>query len=156
MLMFNYKKCPRCGEKNLRNAVKCSYCGLIFERLKWATNSAGKKMLIKGKKNNVVYTTVMPNDLKRYKVLLMCIFLGLWGAHCFYVGRYKKAITMLCLGIVFIISGILSINGLIPVSIGTLIYLIVGALGIMWIFDIVNICIGRFKVPVSIEVVEGK
>ena len=63
---------------------------------------------------------------------------------------------MLCFGIVFIVSAILSINDLIPVSIGTFIYLIVGALGIMWIFDIVNICINKFKVPVSIELVEGK
>ena len=154
--MFDKKKCPRCGEKAPKNAVKCSYCGLVFERLKWATNSAGKKMLHLGKKNKVVYTTEMPSDLKRYKVLLMCIFLGLFGGHCFYVGRIKKGIVMLCFGAVFLVGAILSINNLIPVSIGTIIYLIVGALGIMWIFDIVNICVKKFKVPVSIELVEEK
>ncbi len=149
--MLNYKKCPRCGEKSLKNAVKCSYCGLIFERLKWATNRAGKKMLRAGKKNRVVYTSILPNDLKRYKILLMCIFLGLWGGHLFYVGRLKKGIVMLVFGIIFIVAGILSMNGLIPVSISTFIYIIVGANGIMWLFDIFNICIKKFKVPVSIE-----
>lgn len=154
--MFNDQKCPRCGEKNAKMAVKCSYCGLIFERLKWATNKAGKKMLHLGKKNKVVYTTKLPSDLKMYKILLMCIFLGLFGGHCFYVGRFKKGILMLCFGIVFIIGAILSMNNLIPVSIGTFIYIIVGALGIMWVFDIFNICIKKFKVPVSIELVEEK
>ena len=113
-------------------------------------------MLRMGKKNKVVYTTEMPSDLKRYKVLLMCIFWGLFGGHCFYVGRLKKAIVMLCFGVVFVVGAILSINNIMPTSIGTFIYLIVGALGIMWIFDIVNICIKKFKVPVSIELLEEK
>ncbi len=154
--MFNTKKCPRCGEKNAKIATRCTYCGLIFERLKWATNSAAKKMLSLKKKDKVVYVTDMPSDLKRYKLLLFCIFLGLFGAHCFYVGRYKKGITMLVFGLVFIVGAILAINGVMPVSISTFVYIIIGAHGLMWLFDIFNICVKKFKVPVSILLTEER
>lgn len=154
--MRNYKRCPRCGEKNAKNALRCCYCNLIFERLNWATNSAGKKMLKQGKKNKVVYVTEFPSDLQRHKVLLLCLFLGLWGGHCFYVGRLYKGIYMLISGTIYLIGGVLSIMSVLPQTLGTVISIFVGILGFIWLFDIFDICVKRFKVPVYIDFTEEK
>ena len=154
--MFDTKKCPRCSEKMPKNALKCSYCGLIFERLKWATNKAGKKMLKKKEKDKVVMVTDFPSDISRYKLLLIAIFLGIFGGHCYYVGRIKRGIYMTISGIVFVVGLVLSINSMIPESINSLVQILVGILGFMWIFDVFNICIKKFKVPVSIDYWEEK
>ena len=139
-----------------QNAVKCSDCGLVFERLSWATNSAGKKMIKQGKKDKVVYVTTFPSDLKRYKVLLMCIFLGLFGGHCFYVGRQIRGVFMLIGGMFFIVGGTLAVLSVMPQAISSIVSIIVGSLGFVWIFDVVNICIKKFKVPVYIDFSEEK
>lgn len=85
------KKCPRCGEKCLFNAPKCPECGLLFSRLSLVTNKAGKRCVRKHQKDKVLYVSSWPEDAKRWKALLLCGFLGLYGAHNFYLGRYIKA-----------------------------------------------------------------
>ena len=154
--MKNTIKCPRCKEKNLKGAEKCLYCNLIFSRLQLATNKAGKKMIAMGQKDKVIYVKEFPSDLKRWKVLLIAIFGGLFGAHHFYVGRYIKGLLMLIGGCVFLIGATLSSLSIMPEAIYTLVGLIVGILGFVWLFDILDICIRRFKVPVYIDVLEVK
>ncbi len=113
-------------------------------------------MIKAGKKDKVVYVREFPSDLKRWKVLLIAIFGGLFGAHQFYVGRYIKAMFMLFGGCIFLIGATLSSLSIMPESIYTLVGIIVGILGFAWLFDILDICIGRFKVPVYIDVSEVK
>ena len=148
------KKCPRCGEKNLEQSLKCVDCGLVFERLSWATNKAAKKIAKKGKKEKVVYVTKVPSDLKKWKLILYVIFTGFMGGHYFYVGRYSKAAIFLLLGTIFIVGFTLSSMSLLQ---GGLVYffgLITGGLGIAWLMDILNVCIGKFKIPVYIDINE--
>lgn len=145
------KKCPRCGEKNLEQAIKCADCGLVFERLSWATNKAAKNIMKEGKKNKVIYVTKTPSDIKKWKLILLVIFTGLYGGHYFYVGRYAKATVFLTLGALFLVGFILSSLSLLK---GGLLYFfgpITGCLGIAWFVDILNVCISKFKIPVYID-----
>ena len=150
--MINMRqKCPRCGTKHLEHDVRCTGCGLIFERLKLATNKDAKIAIKEGNGKDVVYIKDTPSDLKRSSLILYTIFLGFFGAHCFYVGRYKKAFLMLVFGLVSIIACYLSIKSITPTSIKTLLMLITGIQTFMWLFDVVDVCIYRFKIPVYIK-----
>lgn len=145
------EKCPRCGTKRLENDTRCYGCGLVFERLKYATNSSAKEKIKKGEGKDVVYVRSTPSDLKRYKLILLTIFTGLFGGHCFYVGRYKKAVTMLILGIVAIIASYLNVTGKTPIQIKTLLVILTAVVSFMWFFDIFDVCVFRFKIPVYIN-----
>lgn len=148
--------CPRCNEKMPENSVRCTSCGLIFDRLNYATNSAGKKMIRNGNRDKVVYVKKLPSDVKKWKLILMGVFTGLFGGHCFYVGRYVRGIIMLFGGIIAIVSGVLASFSLLPESIFTLCGMISGVMFIVWLFDVINICFSKFKVPAYIEKTEVK
>ena len=145
------KKCPRCQQKNLEQAIKCSSCGLIFERLERATNVAAKKVIKQGYKEKVVYVTNTPKDLKRATLIILTIALGIFGAHCFYVGRNTKGIIMLCLGTLSLIMGMLSIMNMITTGLAYLLSFIVGVNALIWLLDCLDVCIFRFKIPVYID-----
>ena len=146
--MILKQKCPRCGTKHMEQELQCDQCGLIFERLNYATNKDAKKAIKEGKANQVVYIKNTPSDVKRYKLVLFAIFLGFFGAHCFYVGRYKKACVMLVMGLISVVAGILAITKMTPIEIQTLLLLITASQTFMWLFDVVDVCIFKFKIPV--------
>ena len=137
-----------------KDTAVCPDCGLIFERLNLATNKAGKKMINHGKRDKVIYVNDFPSDLNRYIVFTLALFLGLFGAHCFYVGRYIKGTLMAFGGVVTILGTILSALSIMPESINTLVLLIVGVQGFTWLIDCLNIGIKKFKVPVYIDLTE--
>ena len=58
------------------------------------------------------------SDKRKTTALWLCIFLGIFGAHLFYVGRIGK-------GILYLFTG--------------------GLLGIGWLHDIYSIAIGSFR-----------
>lgn len=62
--------------------------------------------------------TTNTSHKSRKIALLLCVFLGVFGTHNFYVGRYGR-------GIFFLLTG--------------------GGFIVGWLFDIMNICLGRFK-----------
>lgn len=110
-------RCPNCGAPMQSN--ECSYCHYV-EPVE--SESAVKNVVI-----NNVYTTqvqtgknyvtvVSPKD--KMVTLLLCIFLGCFGAHYFYVGRIGK-------GILYLFTA--------------------GLMGIGWLVDIVVILCGNFK-----------
>ncbi len=145
------EKCPRCGTKHLEHDIRCSECGLVFERLKDATNSAAKEKIKAGEGKDVVYIRKTPSDIKRYKLILLAIFTGFFGGHCFYVGRYKRAFTMLILGIFAFIAFYFNITNTTPVQIKTLLTIITAVVTFMWLFDVFDVCVHRFKIPVYIK-----
>lgn len=49
------------------------------------------------------------SDKKKGTALILCIFLGIFGAHYFYVGRFGKGILYLFTGGLFIIGWIVDI-----------------------------------------------
>lgn len=154
---YKPKVCPRCKEKNDPSAPKCIECGLIFARLKNASNRFAKKLILKGRRSEVVFVSDFPSDvINRWALLAFAIFLGPFGFHNIIVGNYYKGGFMLLFGIlssVYISLPAFSpaINIMMPI-----IVLPVAALTIMWITDIVNIVLFKFKVPVAIDIMEAK
>ena len=83
-----YKKCPRCGNRCLSAQDRCDECGLIFSRMKYASNKAAKEKIRHFDKDFVIYTNDLPSDVNWLKLLLLTFLTGLVGGHYYYVGKY--------------------------------------------------------------------
>lgn len=131
---------------------RCSSCNLVFSRLEKATNKQGKKELLSGNRKNLVYVKGCPKDVNRIVLTLLAGFLGVFGAHNFYVGRYGKGVFSLAVGIfsVFYVSYLPAYD--IFKNYISLISIFVGVVTLMWLFDFINICFNKYKIPVALEV----
>ncbi|MBE7073868.1 MAG: NINE protein [Clostridiales bacterium] len=149
-----FKECPRCGLRCPINADSCTECGLVFSRLDFATNADAKAKIKRKEKEYILYVSQLPSDVSFIKLLLLCIFGGLFGAHSFYVGRVWRGIipltvTLILTGFTIFNAEMIAIDGT-----GTLLGAISTALGFvmfMWPLDIVLIFTKKFKVPVAID-----
>ena len=132
--------------------TKCPCCGLSFSKLEVATNKAASERYKNHERNAIVFVKKTPIDLKKWKLILFGTLFGLFGAHYFYTRRWWWAILYL-LGFA-LLSVCVVFNGyLVGVAGGALIDALaffVGIYGICWIFDMIRICFGKFKIPVSL------
>ncbi len=131
--MGNFK-CENCGstEFTVRDGMYvCSYCGSQYpipdsEKEKAGTDQTDRA----GQGDSYVYkdtgqqaasygTTfvVLKSSRSWLTTLLLCIFLGVFGAHRFYAGKIRT-------GVIWLLTG--------------------GCLGIGWIVDLVYIIMGKF------------
>lgn len=115
-------KCPMCGAPMKKNV--CEYCG--YEKI-LEQNSSGPKSSQPIIQPQVIITQqiVSPPDItsavsnkSKSVALLLCIFLGLFGAHRFYVGKIGS-------GFLYLLTG--------------------GLCGFGWIIDLLIIIFGIFK-----------
>ena len=143
-----FKRCPRCDNKCLQSATKCEECGLIFSRLEFATNTAAKNMIKKGDRDYILYTSNLPKDLSYTKLLLYTLFLGLFGAHYYYTGKYIKGILMTAMMAYAIVC--LIFNAYL-VDYFSFLYVPIGLGVLAWIVSVVYVISKKFKVPVYIE-----
>ena len=147
------KKCPRCGNECLLSQAKCDECGLLFARVEEATNKAGKIRLARHQKEMVLYVRRCPNDVKKWKLIIITIFLGLFGGHYFYVGRWKLGLTMLCYFFAVLFMGVIFNAYFLTLWSGQFFSIfgpITGIYTLIWLNDITRVCFNRFKIPVSI------
>ena len=168
----NYKKCPYCKSKNPIAGRYCGACHLDFYQLDKCTNSEAKKMLRHRRfgetfEGEIVNVTTLPKDVSYSKLLLYSLFLGLFGAHNFYVGRYFKA-TMQCIfGVLFIglaaavtillESPIIMVNFLggtyALTNVLFFFNLIVGIFpATTWLFDTFAVLFKKYEVPIALEI----
>lgn len=156
----NFKRCPRCKSKAAIDAPRCVCCGLIFDRLKFATNAAGKQALAQKHPNKVVFDSKLPVDVNKWKLFLLALFFGFTGAQYAKVGRMKMFVFSLTSFLVFMIYGVSVYIQLLPQSLLSHKYwgllfqavLFYGTFSFMlWILSTFQILIGAFKVPVSID-----
>lgn len=152
--MFNNKHCPRCSTKMPKEATVCPSCGLNYIKFNEATNKEAKEALSQGEKDKVLYRTGCPSDVKRWKLILMCVFLGYMGGHHYYVGRKYWGLFYTCFFLIGVINAIVTM--FFPQVINTdafqvfyLLVLIWGIVIVMWIVDIFKICFNKYKIPVS-------
>ena len=147
------KKCPRCGNECLLSQVQCDECGLYFAKVEMATNKEAKKRLMRGQKEQVLYIKKYPNDVKKWKMILLTVFLGLFGAHYFYVGKWKKGLVMLVYFFAVLLLGVV-FNAYMLDALGGNFFTIFGPLTgvytLVWLYDIYRVSFSRFKIPVSI------
>lgn len=147
-------ECPRCGLRSLIGVESCPDCGLVFSRMEIATNKDAKKKILRHDKDFILYTSTLPSDIKFVKLLLMTIFLGLFGGHCFYVGRYWRGGLLLLNSIALICYSIFNAP-LVAIDEGRLIAALAtisGLIMFVWIWDLVLVCMKKFKVPVAIDI----
>lgn len=146
------KTCPRCGIKVPQSAQECNDCGLVFSRLNIATNKDAKNLKKRGEKDFIIYTSSLPSDVNYVKLLCLTIFTGLFGGHCFYVGRYLRA-SILLINFIFDIffvafnSQIYSYSQTLVGAFAT----ISGFIMLVWFWDIFMVAFKKFKVPVAID-----
>lgn len=154
MNIWKNKKCPRCGTKVDKQVAVCTSCGLNYNKFDEATNKEAKIAISMGEKDRVLYRTGCPKDVKRWKLILICVFLGFMGAHHYYVGRKGWGLFYTCFFFVGVINAIVTL--FIPQVVNTevfqvfyLLVLIWGIVIALWIIDIVKICFNKYKIPVS-------
>lgn len=99
-----FKRCPRCDTKTVIYNDKCPACGLVYSRLINASNKEAKKAIKRGEKNKVICDKTLPSDVNKWKLFFMSLFLGMFGGHYYYIGKYKT-------GAVFTASTVLLMVG---------------------------------------------
>ena len=150
------KRCPRCGNKVSAELALCPDCSLNFQKFDEATNKEAK-LAIKLKENHrVLLRQGCPSDVKKWKLILIAIFLGFMGAHHYYVGRYKMGLFYSIFFVVGVVNAVVTtILKVMPTGdlwqIFTLLVLVWGAVLVMWIIDIAKILLNKYKIPVGRE-----
>ncbi|MBE7075020.1 MAG: TM2 domain-containing protein [Clostridiales bacterium] len=152
---YKAKRCPRCGTKNHYTSFKCAECGLIFSRVENGSNKLAKGLILSGKSNEVVKAPMFPKDVSKKTFLFLCGFLGFFGAHNFYVGRYVKAVFQIIVGLGTLILTVLS-SAINIEYIMSFAFLPVSIDGIMWFFDFCDGIFNKYKIPVAVDFTDGK
>lgn len=148
--------CPKCYGKVNKYTNRCDFCGFDLKTMQGATNSEAKKALRGIYKDDVLYTNVIPQDVSKKKLLLFSIFLGLFGVHNFYIGRFWKGLYMcLSTSIVLLLAIILTATGSLSNNIfqRTFEFMTIfqGINVILWVVDIFKIAFEKYKIPVYKE-----
>ncbi len=110
------KFCKHCGEKIPLDAVICTKCGRQVEEIK---NEATPQVVVNNSNENTstnvntnTNTNVNANSgfvgkpRNKWVSLLLCIFLGFFGAHKFYEGKIGMGVLyiftggLLCIGVI--------------------------------------------------------
>lgn len=163
-------RCPTCGAKFPQNANICIHCGTQISQLETASNKAIYKARKEYQPELIVYSSIFPGDLSYKKTLLLCIFLGLFGAHRYYTGQRLSAILMtIATALLMFVSGLLGaywagtfspeVFGMSMRAFNSIISItsICGVICIFrWAFDIIGLATKRYKVPVVLGKKETK
>lgn len=146
------KTCPRCEIKLPESVEVCPDCGLVFARLDIATNKDAKRKKKRGDRSFILKTTKIPSDVSYVKLLLLTIFTGLFGGHCFYVGRYLRGSVLLANFLVVLCVAIFNAQ-LIAYSevLVSTVCTICGFVMLLWFWDIFMVALKKFKIPVAID-----
>ena len=111
------KFCKHCGSKIPEDAVICTACGRQVEELKSASASTPNIVINNANTNtntNINSTpTYRGKEKNKWVALFLCIFLGLWGGHKFYEGKFLTGILYMCTGGLFLVGVIIDLIALI-------------------------------------------
>lgn len=149
-----FKKCPRCGERCLSTQNVCPECDLSFSRLKYASNKAAKKRLKKFDSDYIIYTNQYPSDVKFWKIVLLSVFLGMTGAHYYYVGKYVKGGLMTASFVYLLFCTIFNAE-LAYFLEQYFLYFPIGVAAFAWVISVSYVAFRKFKVPVIVETPEA-
>lgn len=99
--------CNKCGKEINDDAIVCIYCGSQVADFK-----GNNPNIVITNTNTNTNTNVNENSKKKINkvvALLLCIFLGFFGAHKFYEGKIGMGILYLCTGGLFVIGWLIDI-----------------------------------------------
>ncbi len=152
-------RCPICGSK-MPQGKMCMYCKITGEQVTGASNIKAKKAIKQGDRSKVHYSSVMPQDVNRTKLMLLTILLGFFGAGNFYVGKYLKGTYCAVSWIVYLPVGITAIvlqQRIVALTLcAQIMSLLVAVSLILWVADIISLLMHSYKVPVVLGEKLGK
>ena len=148
-------RCPICGAKMV-NKQLCPYCKVTDTDVNGASNKKVPEYRKAGNKDLIHYTTVLPKDVSRLKVILYTIFLGLVGVNHYYVKRPVRAtFSAVSTGgsfLIFILYLIMEFKTKFGEGLFSLVYQILfycmAINVVLWILDMFGVLFRSFKVPV--------
>lgn len=160
--MEGLMRCPICGAKMINKQI-CPYCKVVDKQVFGASNKKVKEYRKRGDNDLICFTTVLPSDVNKVALWLYTIFLGWCGVNHFIVHRNVRAwyavgscvsaIITLFFRYFYVaktVAGGYIIWFLFSVAFNCLAINIV-----LWVCDIFNLFIKKFKVPVVLADKEG-
>lgn len=147
-------RCPVCGAKLMAKQI-CPFCKVTDSQILNASNRKVKEYRKTGNTDLICYSSVIPSDLSKLKVILYTIFLGFLGVNHYYILRPVRATfslvsTVGSLGIFFL--GFARIPEGIASQIYSVFYVILFFMMainvVMWLADVLAVILRSFKVPV--------
>ena len=157
-------KCPYCRFKIRSMQTTCEQCGLSKMQIARASNKKAKQMMKERDKGKIVMINRRPDDIK-LSGFTMSLITGIFGTHCFYVGRRTRGFIMLGVMFLYVASVIIfpmgiweggTFVGMHPWREAALQFGVFPAdfLGLavfmMWMLDVVRVLVGWFKYPVRL------
>lgn len=108
------KFCKFCGNKISADAVVCTHCGRQVEDLKSAAAPAPQVIVNNTNTNTNVNANVNAaagyrKCCNKWTAFLLCLFLGIFGAHKFYERKVGMGILYICTGGLFAIGWIIDL-----------------------------------------------
>ncbi len=108
------KFCKHCGAKIAVDAVICTACGRQVEEIKTENTSTPNIIINNANTNSNVNTNnvgvgAMGRAKNKWVALILCAFLGFFGAHKFYEGKIGMGVLYLFTGGLFCIGYIIDI-----------------------------------------------
>ena len=134
-------------------APSCPDCGLNFAKFAKATNAEAKRAMRKGEKERVLNSSQRPSDVSKTKLLLSCIFGGLFGAHEFMLGRWLRGLFYCITTMLAFVLAWLQMYDFTSVAfeyITEIVYLVWVVILVIWIDSIFKIIFNKYKIPVSL------
>ena len=105
------KFCKHCGAKIAEDAVICTACGRQVEEIKTSAANTPNIVINNSNTSSNINTNVAGGLIGRAKnkwvALLLCIFLGFFGAHKFYEGKIGMGILYMFTGGLLLIGVII-------------------------------------------------
>lgn len=151
-------RCPICGAK-MKYGI-CEYCKIKSEQVSNASNKLAKKAFRTGKgKDEVYYSSTLPPDVNKVKLILLTVFLGYAGAGYFYIGKYARAwvfsmawvVTIIFEGIRLYLEDKGIASGDMTKGIAQILTAVCAITLVMWAADLVNLMFKKYTVPVILS-----
>ncbi len=106
------KFCKHCGSKIPEDAVICTACGRQVEEIKTTASASATPNIVINNANTNTNSNVNNNQVgvaygrpkNKWVALLLCFFLGFFGAHKFYEGKIGMGILYIFTGGLFMIG----------------------------------------------------
>ena len=110
------KFCQHCGKQISKDAVLCIHCGCQVEALGGAPVQSPNIIINNNNVNQNTNTAYAGNPFMRARdkwvAVILCLFLGFFGAHKFYEGKAGMGVLYLFTGGLFLIGVIVDLISL--------------------------------------------
>ena len=148
-------RCPYCRARIKKYTTTCIRCGVHKRQIFDSSNLEAKKVMKEKSGAKIFKTRRRPEDVSFTRMSMLVFFLGLFGQHCFHVGRkirgwFFVASTIIGFTTVFVPPAWMDyFSNIDEILLFPTAYFIIASL-VLWGYDIVAIVFGFFKYPIRL------